>query len=217
MDFKELLTLLNSIEEALEDLKQGKMIVVVDDEDRENEGDLLALAEYVTPETINFMATYGKGLICTPISEKLAQKLVLNPMVNNNTDNHQTAFTVSIDHEDTTTGISAYERALTIQKMLEPQAEAENFRRPGHVFPLIAKENGVLERRGHTEATIDLAKLCKSIPAGIICEIMGDDGEMLRFDALVAYAAQHNLKMISIEALVTYRSNQLDRVEQITV
>lgn len=209
--------MLHSIEEALEDLKQGKMIVVVDDEDRENEGDLLALAEYVTPETINFMATYGKGLICTPISHQLAQNLALQPMVKNNTDNHQTAFTVSIDHEDTTTGISAYERALTIQKMLEPQAEAGNFRRPGHVFPLIAKGNGVLERRGHTEATIDLAKLCNSIPAGIICEIMGDDGEMLRFDALVAYATQHNLKMISIEALVTYRSNQIDRVKQITV
>ena len=209
--------LLNTIQEALEDLKQGKMIVVVDDEDRENEGDLLALAEFVTPETINFMATYGKGLICTPISQQLAQKLVLKPMVGNNTDNHQTAFTVSIDHVETTTGISAFERALTIRKMVEPQAEAVDFRRPGHVFPLIAKDNGVLERRGHTEATVDLAKLCNSIPAGIICEIMGDEGEMLRFDALVKYAAQHHLKMISIEALATYRSNQLDRVVQITV
>lgn len=209
--------LLNTIEEALEDLKQGKMIVVVDDEDRENEGDLLALAEFVTPETINFMATYGKGLICTPISQQLAQKLALQPMIKHNTDNHQTAFTVSIDHEETTTGISAFERALTIRKMVEPKAEAADFRRPGHVFPLIAKENGVLERRGHTEATIDLAKLCNSIPAGIICEIMGDDGEMLRFDALVAYAAKHHLKMISIEALAIYRSSQLDRVEQITV
>ena len=209
-------TLLNSIEEAVEDLKQGKMIVVVDDEDRENEGDLLALAEFVTPETINFMATHGKGLICTPISHALAQKLTLHPMVVNNTDHHQTAFTVSIDHEETTTGISAFERALTIGKMLEPQSNATDFRRPGHVFPLIAKENGVLERRGHTEAAIDLARLCNSQPAGIICEIMGEDGEMLRFDALVDYAAQHQLKMISIEALANYRRNQITRKEKIT-
>ncbi|MFJ7952523.1 3,4-dihydroxy-2-butanone-4-phosphate synthase [Lysinibacillus sp. NPDC096418] len=209
--------MLNTVEEALEDLKQGKIIVVVDDEDRENEGDLLALAKYVTPETINFMATYGKGLICTPISQQLAQKLALHPMVENNTDNHQTAFTVSIDHEDTTTGISAYERALTIRKMLDPQVEAANFRRPGHVFPLIAKDNGVLERRGHTEATVDLAKLCDSDPAGIICEIMGDNGEMLRFDELVTYAAKHNLKMISIEALATYRRKQIEVVKKLTV
>lgn len=209
--------MLNTVEEALEDLKQGKIIVVVDDEDRENEGDLLALAKYVTPETINFMATYGKGLICTPISQQLAQKLALHPMVENNTDNHQTAFTVSIDHEETTTGISAYERALTICKMLDPQVEAANFRRPGHVFPLIAKDNGVLERRGHTEAAVDLAKLCDSDPAGIICEIMGDNGEMLRFDELVTYATKHNLKMISIEALATYRRKQIEVVKKLTV
>ncbi|TDX89763.1 UNVERIFIED_CONTAM: 3,4-dihydroxy 2-butanone 4-phosphate synthase/GTP cyclohydrolase II [Lysinibacillus xylanilyticus] len=207
--------MLHSIEEAIEDLKQGKMIVVVDDEERENEGDLLALGEFITPETINFMATYGRGLICTPISQQLAQKLALKPMVSVNTDNHQTAFTVSIDHVDTTTGISAFERAMTIQKMLEPQAKAADFRRPGHIFPLIAKENGVLERRGHTEATIDLAKLCNSIPAGVICEIMGDDGEMLRFNDLVKYAAQHHLKMITIEALATYRRQQ--KVEENTM
>ncbi|MGE7091797.1 3,4-dihydroxy-2-butanone-4-phosphate synthase [Lysinibacillus sp. NPDC048646] len=209
--------MLHSIEEALEDLKQGKMIVVVDDEDRENEGDLLALAEFSTPETINFMATYGRGLICTPVSQQLAQKLALHPMVVNNTDNHQTAFTVSIDYKHTTTGISAYERAMTIQKMLEPQTQAVDFRRPGHVFPLIAKENGVLERRGHTEATIDLARLCNSIPAGIICEIMGDSGEMLRFHDLVQYAAQHNLKMISIEALAAFRRKQTSVENKITV
>ncbi|OXS76087.1 3,4-dihydroxy-2-butanone-4-phosphate synthase [Lysinibacillus sp. KCTC 33748] len=202
--------MLHSIEEAIEDLKRGKIIIVVDDEDRENEGDLLALAEFMTPETINFMATYGRGLICTPISQQLAQKLALNPMVSVNTDNHQTAFTVSIDHVDTTTGISAFERAMTIQKMLEPQAKDANFRKPGHVFPLIAKENGVLERRGHTEATIDLAKLCNSVPAGVICEIMGDDGKMLRFNDLVKYAAQHHLKMISIEALATYRQQIME-------
>lgn len=201
--------MLHAIEDAIEDLKQGKMIVVVDDEDRENEGDLLALAEFITPETINFMATYGRGLICTPISQELALKLELHPMVQHNTDNHQTAFTVSIDHMDTTTGISAFERAFTIQKMMEPQAKNTDFRRPGHVFPLIAKENGVLERRGHTEATIDLAKLCHSIPAGVICEIMGDDGHMMRFEELTKYAAHHGLKIISIEALVAYRSQLL--------
>lgn len=202
--------LLHSIEEAIEDLRQGKIIIVVDDEDRENEGDLLALAEFITPETINFMATYGRGLICTPISQQLAQKLALNPMVSMNTDNHQTAFTVSIDHVDTTTGISAFERAMTIQKMLEPQAKVADFRKPGHIFPLVAKENGVLERRGHTEATIDLAKLCNSVPAGVICEIMGDNGKMLRFNDLVKYAAQHHLKMISIEALATYRQQIME-------
>lgn len=209
--------LLHSIEEAIADLKQGKMIVVVDDEDRENEGDLLALAEFMTPETINFMATYGRGLICTPISQQLAQQLALPPMVVNNTDNHQTAFTVSIDYKDTKTGISAYERALTIQKMLASQAQATDFRRPGHVFPLIAKENGVLERRGHTEATIDLAKLCQSIQAGVICEIMGDDGEMLRFDNLVKYAKKHQLKMISIDALAAYRRQQIQGKNSLTV
>ena len=204
--------MLHSIEQAMADLKQGKMIVVVDDEDRENEGDLLALAEFMTAETINFMATYGRGLICTPISQKLAQKLALQPMVSHNTDNHQTAFTVSIDYKDTTTGISAFERALTIQKMLEPQAQATDFRRPGHVFPLVAKEDGVLERRGHTEAAIDLAKLCNSKQVGIICEIMGDNGEMLRFNDLVHYAEKHHLKMISIEALATYRRQQTQTV-----
>lgn len=209
--------MLHSIEEAIEDLKQGKMIVVVDDEDRENEGDLLALAEFMTPETINFMATYGRGLICTPISPQLALKLGLHPMVRHNTDNHQTAFTVSIDHVNTTTGISAFERAMTIEKMIEPQAKAEDFRRPGHIFPLIAKENGVLERRGHTEATIDLAKLCNSIPVGIICEIMGDDGRMLRFNDLIKYAAQHHLKMISVEALATYRRQQIIEENKLTI
>ncbi len=209
--------MLHSIEEAIEDLKQGKMIVVVDDEDRENEGDLLALAEFMTPETINFMATYGRGLICTPISQQLALKLGLHPMVRHNTDNHQTAFTVSIDHVNTTTGISAFERAMTIEKMIEPQAKAEDFRRPGHIFPLIAKENGVLERRGHTEATIDLAKLCNSIPVGIICEIMGDDGRMLRFNDLIKYAAQHHLKMISVEALATYRRQQIIEENKLTI
>ncbi len=171
----------------------------------------------MTPETINFMAKYGRGLICTPISQQLAQKLALQPMVVDNTDNHQTAFTVSIDYKETTTGISAFERALTIQKMLASHAQASDFRRPGHVFPLIAKDNGVLERRGHTEATIDLAKLCNSVEAGVICEIMGDDGEMLRFDDLVKYAKKHKLKMISIDALATYRRQHMQIENSLTM
>ncbi|MEK4283995.1 bifunctional 3,4-dihydroxy-2-butanone-4-phosphate synthase/GTP cyclohydrolase II [Ureibacillus sp. FSL K6-0165] len=197
--------MLNTIEEAIEDLKKGKTIIVVDDENRENEGDLVALAEHATPETINFMATYGRGLICTPIIEELAQKLDLHAMVANNTDNHQTAFTVSIDHISTTTGISAYERSTTILKMIDDDAKKEDFRRPGHVFPLIAKKNGVLERQGHTEAAVDLARIAGSFPAGVICEIMGDDGKMSRLDDLLKFAKVHDLKIISIEELVRYR------------
>ncbi len=197
--------MLNTIEEAIEELKKGKTIIVVDDENRENEGDLVALAEHATPETINFMATYGRGLICTPIIEELAQKLDLHAMVANNTDNHQTAFTVSIDHISTTTGISAYERSTTILKMIDDDAKKEDFRRPGHVFPLIAKKNGVLERQGHTEAAVDLARSAGSFPAGVICEIMGDDGKMSRLDDLLKFAKVHDLKIISIEELVRYR------------
>ncbi|MFY3790971.1 3,4-dihydroxy-2-butanone-4-phosphate synthase [Ureibacillus sp. MALMAid1270] len=197
--------MLNTIDEALIDLKKGKSIIVVDDENRENEGDLVILAEYATPENINFMATYGRGLICTPITEELAEKLQFNPMVEDNTDNHQTAFTVSIDHIETTTGISAYERSFTIQQLMNPNAKPEHFRRPGHVFPLIAKTNGVLERQGHTEAAVDLAIACGSFPAGVICEIMADDGTMLRLDGLLDYAKEHDLKIISIEDLVQYQ------------
>ncbi|MED3662762.1 bifunctional 3,4-dihydroxy-2-butanone-4-phosphate synthase/GTP cyclohydrolase II [Ureibacillus sp. FSL K6-8385] len=197
--------MLNTIEEAVEDLKKGKTIIVVDDENRENEGDLVALAEHATPEVINFMATYGRGLICTPITQELAEKLDLHAMVANNTDNHQTAFTVSIDHVSTTTGISAYERSTTILKLIEEGAKKSDFRRPGHVFPLIAKKNGVLERRGHTEAAVDLARIAGSFPAGVICEIMGDDGKMSRLDDLLKFAKEHDLKIISIEDLVRYR------------
>ena len=197
--------MLNTIEEAIEDLKKGKTIIVVDDENRENEGDLVALAERATPEVINFMATYGRGLICTPITEELAEKLDLHAMVAHNTDNHQTAFTVSIDHVSTTTGISAYERSTTILKLLEPDAKKSDFRRPGHVFPLIAKKNGVLERQGHTEAAVDLARIAGAFPAGVICEIMGDDGRMSRLDDLMKFARKHDLKIISIEDLVRYR------------
>lgn len=200
--------MLNTIEEALEDLKEGKIIIVVDDEDRENEGDLVALAEFATPETINFMATYGRGLICTPITEELAKKLNLQAMVANNTDNHQTAFTVSVDYIETTTGISAYERSTTIQQMIAENAQPKDFRRPGHVFPLIAKHNGVLERQGHTEASVDLAKACGKYPAGVICEIMGDDGKMSRLDDLIEFSKEHNLKIISIEDLIRYRFNK---------
>ncbi|RNC99110.1 3,4-dihydroxy-2-butanone-4-phosphate synthase [Lysinibacillus halotolerans] len=200
--------MINTIEEALEDLKKGKPIIVVDDENRENEGDLVILAEFATPENINFMATFGRGLICTPITEELANKLELFPMVEHNTDNHQTAFTVSIDHMETTTGISAYERSFTILQMIKENAKPAHFRRPGHVFPLIAKRNGVLERRGHTEAAIDLARACGSVPAGVICEIMAEDGMMLRLDGLKDFATMHRLKIITIEDLVRFRSKQ---------
>lgn len=195
----------HSIEEALEDLKAGKVIIVCDDEDRENEGDFVGLAEYVTPEMINFMAKEGRGLICTPITEELANKLELNPMVSINTDNHQTNFTVSVDHVDTTTGISAFERAFTIQKLLENESIVRDFRRPGHIFPLIAKKGGVLKRAGHTEAAVDLAKLAGSKPAGVICEIMNEDGTMARVDHLILIAKKFNLKMITIKDLIEYR------------
>ncbi|WP_078409277.1 bifunctional 3,4-dihydroxy-2-butanone-4-phosphate synthase/GTP cyclohydrolase II [Priestia abyssalis] len=193
------------IDEALDDLKQGKVIIVCDDEDRENEGDFVALAEKTTAETINFMATHGKGLICTPISEELAQSLDLKPMVGENTDPHGTAFTVSIDYKTTTTGISAFERADTIQALLNSEVKAGDFRRPGHVFPLVAKKGGVLRRAGHTEAAIDLAVLSGAKPAGVICEIMKEDGTMARVPDLVEIAKTFDLKMITIKDLIAYR------------
>lgn len=195
----------HTIEEALADLKQGKMIIVVDDENRENEGDFVALAELATPEVINFMATYGKGLICTPLSPTIASRLQLAPMVARNTDFHQTAFTVSVDHMETTTGISAFERAKTIEKLIDPTAKAADFRRPGHVFPLIAKPDGVLARPGHTEAAVDLAMLAGSTHAGVICEIMNADGTMARLPELQQTAQTLNMKIITIEALIAYR------------
>ncbi|CEA00114.1 Riboflavin biosynthesis protein RibBA [Metalysinibacillus saudimassiliensis] len=195
----------HTIEEALADLKQGKMIIVVDDENRENEGDFVALAELATPEVINFMATYGKGLICTPLSPAIASRLQLAPMVARNTDFHQTAFTVSVDHMETTTGISAFERAKTIEKLIDPTAKASDFRRPGHVFPLIAKPDGVLARPGHTEAAVDLAMLAGSTHAGVICEIMNADGTMARLPELQQTAQTLNMKIITIEALIAYR------------
>ena len=170
----------NTIEEALKWLQQGKIILVTDDEGRENEGDFICAAQFATTENINFMATHGKGLICMPMNEELCRRLELPQMISENTDNHSTAFTVSIDHGDTTTGISAAERSLTAMKCVDDTAKAEDFRRPGHMFPLLAKRNGVLERGGHTEATVDLMRLAGLKECGLCCEIMGEDGTMLR-------------------------------------
>lgn len=195
----------HKVEEALEDLRAGKVIIVCDDENRENEGDFIGLAEFVSPEMINFMAKEGRGLICAPVAEGLAQKLALKPMVDRNTDHYETAFTVSIDHVQTTTGISAGERALTIKKLLQEDSCPADFKRPGHVFPLIAKAGGVLERAGHTEAAIDLARLAGAEPAGVICEIMNDDGTMARVPDLERIAAKFAIKLITIEALIQYR------------
>lgn len=204
-----------SIEEALSDLKEGKMLIVVDDMGRENEGDLLMAAEMVTPQAINFMATYGKGLICMPISSTYAKALNLKPMVAVNTDNHETAFTASIDYKETTTGISAFERAMTVVSVFKEGAKAEDFRRPGHMFPLIAKDGGVLERQGHTEAAVDLARLAGFKASGVICEIMKEDGTMARRDDLMAFAKTHDLKMITIEDLIRYRKIHDNWVEEV--
>ncbi|MFS0645458.1 bifunctional 3,4-dihydroxy-2-butanone-4-phosphate synthase/GTP cyclohydrolase II [Siminovitchia sp. 179-K 8D1 HS] len=193
------------IETALEELKKGKVIIVVDDEDRENEGDFVALAEKATPEVINFMAKQGRGLICTPITKQLAAGLHLPKMARENTDPFGTAFTVSIDHISTHTGISAFERSKTILEMLEDGAGPDDFKRPGHVFPLIAADGGVLKRPGHTEAAVDLAILCGAKPAGVICEIMNDDGTMARLPDLEALAKQFDLVIITIKDLIMYR------------
>lgn len=205
----------NHIEEAIEDIRDGKIVVVIDDEDRENEGDLLMAAEKVTPEAINFMATYGKGLICMPLTEEYLKRLNIPQMVKDNTDNHETAFTVSIDHVETTTGISAYERALTIQKVLEKEATPNAFRRPGHIFPLKARKGGVLVRNGHTEAAVDLARLAGLKPGGVICEIMSKDGTMARTDELIEFSKIHNLKIITIKDLVEYRKNNECHIERV--
>ncbi|GAA0179805.1 bifunctional 3,4-dihydroxy-2-butanone-4-phosphate synthase/GTP cyclohydrolase II [Clostridium sediminicola] len=195
----------NTIEEALEDLKKGKMIVAVDDEDRENEGDLIIPAQMATAKAVNFMAKYGRGLICLPIIGDRLDQLNMHPMVKNNTDAKETAFTVSVDHISNETGISAFERADTISKIIDMESRAEDFTRPGHIFPLRAKENGVLERTGHTEAAVDLARLCGFYPAGVICEIMNDDGTMARVPQLMEYVKEHDLKIITIADLVKYR------------
>lgn len=205
----------NHIEEAIEDIRDGKIVVVIDDEDRENEGDLLMAAEKVTPEAINFMATYGKGLICMPLTEEYLKRLNISQMVKDNTDNHETAFTVSIDHIETTTGISAYERALTIQKVLEKESTPNDFRRPGHIFPLKARKGGVLVRNGHTEAAVDLARLAGLKSGGVICEIMSKDGTMARTDELIEFCKIHNLKIITIKDLVEYRKSNECHIERV--
>ncbi|MDQ1909473.1 bifunctional 3,4-dihydroxy-2-butanone-4-phosphate synthase/GTP cyclohydrolase II [Paenibacillus sp. GD4] len=199
------------IEEAIYDLMMGKVIIVVDDEDRENEGDFVALAEKATPEVINFMIKEGRGLVCAPITQERAQELDLPPMVQRNTDYHGTAFTVSVDHIETTTGISAAERSLTIKSLIDPKTKPQHFRRPGHIFPLIAKNGGVLRRTGHTEAAVDLARMCGSYPAAVICEVIKEDGEMARVPDLMEISRQHDLKIITIADLIQYR-NQKERL-----
>ena len=200
----------HTIEEALEDLRRGKIILVTDDEDRENEGDFICAAQFATTENINFMATHGKGLICMPMSEEYVEKLKLPQMVENNTDNHETAFTVSIDHLTTTTGISAVERSITALACVKKDTKPEDFRRPGHMFPLKAKKNGVLERNGHTEATVDLCRLAGLKECGLCCEIMREDGTMMRTEELSKLAQQYQMKFITIKDLQDYRKrNQI--------
>ena len=204
-----------TVEQAIEDIKYGRMVVVVDDEDRENEGDLIIAAATVKPEDINFMAKYAKGLICTPIDGKRLDELNIGQMVANNTDNHETAFTVSIDAYHTETGISAFERCQTIKLLLDPKAKPSSFRGPGHVFPLRSVEGGVLRRTGHTEATTDLARLAGFYPAGLCCEIMADDGHMMRTPELKEFAKKHGLNIITVKSLIEYRKRTESFVKQV--
>lgn len=206
----------STIEEAIADLRAGKMIIAVDDPDRENEGDLICAAEHATLENVNFMASYAKGLICMPMSRELTMKLGLEQMVTNNTDNHCTAFTVSIDHISTSTGISALERSITAMKSVEEGAKPTDFRRPGHMFPLEAKAGGVLERMGHTEATVDLMRIAHLKECGLCCEIMREDGTMMRTPELKEFARKHGMKMITVADLITYRRRTEILVERIT-
>ncbi len=203
----------DTVEQALEDLKNGKIILVTDDEDRENEGDFICAAEHATTQNINFMAIHGKGLICMPMSEEYCSRLRLPQMVNENTDNHNTAFTVSIDHISTTTGISAAERSITAMKCVEDGVKPEDFRRPGHMFPLLAKKNGVLERNGHTEATVDLMRLAGLKECGLCCEIMREDGTMMRTPELLELAKKWKLTFITIKSLQDYRKKNEKLVE----
>lgn len=197
----------DNIDSALMALKNGEPIIVVDDENRENEGDLVAVTEWMNDNTINFMAKEARGLICAPVSKDIAQRLDLVQMVDDNSDIFGTQFTVSIDHVDTTTGISAYERTLTAKNLIDPSSEAKDFNRPGHLFPLVAQDKGVLARNGHTEAAVDLAKLTGAKPAGVICEIMNDDGTMAKGQDLQKFKEKHQLKMITIDDLIEYRKN----------
>ncbi len=207
----------NTVEEALEELRKGKIILVTDDPDRENEGDFICAAEFATTDNINFMATHGKGLICMPMSEEYAYKLRIPQMVQQNTDNHETAFTVSIDHVTTSTGISAAERSVTAMKCVEDGAKPEDFRRPGHMFPLLAKKNGVLERNGHTEATVDLCRLAGLKECGLCCEIMREDGTMMRTAELAELAKHWDMKFITIRDLQNYRKCHEKLVDRVTV
>lgn len=206
-----------NVKKAIKALQEGRIILVTDDEDRENEGDLICSAESATTENVNFLATYAKGLICTPMSRELAQKLMFDPMVANNTDNHETAFTVSVDYKDTTTGISAEERGLTARMCVAEDVRPADFRRPGHMFPLIAKEGGVLERNGHTEATVDLMRLAGLKPCGLCCEIMREDGTMMRAEELHAFAKEHKLPYMTIKELQEYRKVHEKLVECVSV
>ena len=207
----------HTIEEALEDLRQGKLILVTDDPDRENEGDLICAAQFATTENVNFMATHGKGLICMPMSEEYVRRLRFPQMVQYNTDNHETAFTVSIDHVSTTTGISAAERSVTALKCVEEDAKPEDFRRPGHMFPLLAKKNGVLERNGHTEATVYLCRLAGLKPCGLCCEVMREDGTMMRTPELMALSERYGLTFITIKDLQNYRKCHDQLVDEVAV
>ena len=206
-----------NVKKAIKALQEGKIILVTDDENRENEGDLICSAESATTENVNFLATYAKGLICTPMSREIAQKLMFDPMVANNTDNHETAFTVSVDYKDTTTGISAEERGLTARMCVAEDVRPADFRRPGHMFPLIAKEGGVLERNGHTEATVDLMRLAGLKPCGLCCEIMREDGTMMRAEELHAFAKEHKLPYMTIQELQEYRKVHEKLVECVSV
>lgn len=204
-----------TVETAIDDIKNGRMVVVVDDEDRENEGDIIVAAETVTPAQINFMATYARGLICMPVDGEALDRLEIGQMVSNNTDNHETAFTVSVDAYDTTTGISAFERCQTVKKFLDPAAKPSSFRRPGHVFPLRSVPGGVLRRAGHTETTTDLARLAGLYPCGLCCEIMADDGNMMRTSELMTFAERHGLHIITVQSLIEYRKRTETLVRQI--
>lgn len=197
----------NTIDEALKDIKLGKMIVVVDDEDRENEGDILMAAEMATPDSINFMAKYGRGMICVPLTEEKTRRLELPLMVEKNNENMRTAFTVTVDHKDCTTGISAFERALTIKMLAGENCRKDDFLRPGHVFPLTARKGGILKRAGHTEAAVDISEMAGFNPVGVICEIMNEDGTMARVPQLFEFCRKHDLKIITIEKLIEYRRN----------
>lgn len=218
METAKLEDVMGTVEDALEIIGSGGMVIVVDDESRENEGDLVMAAEMARTEDINFMALHARGLICVPVDERISNNLGLSPMVLDNTDIHSTAFTVSVDARDgTTTGISAAERALTARLIADPEATSDMFRRPGHMFPLIARKGGVLKRAGHTEAAVDLAKMAGKTPVGVICEIMNTDGMMARLPDLVQYASQHGLKIISIEDLIRYRNRKDRLVEKVAV